>query len=98
MTSSDQTRRNRANAAFSTGPKTEGGKAKSAQNARRHGATAAPEPSSVATWLAIILGRPAISPEDIIANDDFGYRALELAIAEVRLASAEAALAEAAAG
>lgn len=95
MKTGDQTLRNRTNAASSTGPKTEEGKAKSAQNARRHGATAAPKPSSVVAWLAIILGKPGISPDDTRPNDDLGYRALELAIAEVRLASAEQALTEA---
>ena len=44
MTREDIAARNRANAQTSTGPKTARGKAAVAGNARRHGATARPDP------------------------------------------------------
>lgn len=85
--------RNRANAARSTGPKTRAGKAASAQNARRHGATGAPDPSSVLLWLAVIIGRPQITYKDLLPAGESGQLALNLAIAEARLSAAEGALA-----
>lgn len=94
MSSDRITRRNRANAQKSTGPKTREGKAEVAGNARKHGATAQPDPESVATWLSIICDRPEISPADLLPNDDLGYRALALAQAEVRVAVSELALIE----
>ena len=94
MTTDDLALRNRANAARSTGPKTQKGKAASSQNARRHGATGAPNPLSVAAWLGVILGRPQIVPRDLAPNDEAGQLAIDLATAEARLAAAEAVLAE----
>lgn len=91
--SADQfTRRNRANAKKSTGPRTARGKARVAGNARKHGATAQPDRQRVATWLAIILDQPEISGQDFTPTDDRGYRALALAQAEARLNAAEQAL------
>ena len=84
--------RNRANAQKSTGPKTARGKAVVAGNARRHGATARPNSQSVATWLAIILDHPDISPGQFTPDDERGFCALALAEAEVRLVAAERAL------
>lgn len=89
MSSDDISRRNRANAKNSTGPKTRKGKARVAENARKHGATAQPSPASVATWLAIILDQPQLTPSDLMPQDDAGYRALALAGAEARLIAAE---------
>lgn len=85
--------RNRANAAKSTGPKTRAGKAASAQNARRHGATGMPDASCVSLWLAVIIGRPEISHKDLMPSGESGQLALNLAIAEARLSAAEGALA-----
>ena len=86
--------RNRANAKKSTGPKTAQGKAVASQNARRHGATSRPDPKSVLTWLAIILDEPGVSWDAFMPADERGFRALALAEAEVRHASAERALME----
>jgi hypothetical protein len=63
-------------------------------NARKHGATAQPDPASVAKWLSIILDRPEISPDNLLPNDDLGYQAFALAQAEVRVAASEQALIE----
>jgi len=98
MSTDPITARNRANAQRSTGPKTAEGKAIVAGNARQHGATARPDPGSVAAWLAIILDRPEITPGDLLPGDDAGYRALALAEAEVRVVATEAALREFEAG
>jgi hypothetical protein len=94
MTQAHIADRNRANAAKSTGPKTRAGKAASSKNARRHGATGAPDPSRVASWLSVILDRPQVTPRDLIPADAVGDLALTLAMAEARLAAAEDALAE----
>jgi len=98
MTQAHIADRNRANAAKSTGPKTRAGKAASSKNARRHGATGAPGPSRVASWLAVILGRRQVTPRDLMPADAAGDLALTLALAEARLAAAEDALAEFEAG
>ena len=70
MSSDPITARNRANAQKSTGPKTAEGKAIVAGNARQHGATARPDPGSVAAWLAIILDRPEITPGDLLPGEN----------------------------
>lgn len=79
---------NRANATKSTGPKTVQGKAVVAGNARRHGATARPDPAAVATWLRIILDDPDITVEAFVPTEERGYHALMLAQAEVQLVTA----------
>ena len=94
MNSDRITRRNRANAKKSTGPKTGDGKAKVAGNARKHGATSQPDPTSVASWLAIISDEPDIETKDLVPSDDLGYRALALAVIEVQLIQCERALRE----
>lgn len=94
MTTARIAERNRANARHSTGPKSARGKATVAGNARRHGATRRPDPSSVIRWLAIILDRPKITPDDLMHEDEAVDRALVLSRAEVRLVAAEAALNE----
>ncbi|RFP88247.1 hypothetical protein DZK27_09140 [Rhodobacteraceae bacterium 63075] len=84
--------RNRANAAKSTGPRSDAGKAVVAQNARRHGATAQPDPERVAAWARIILDTPDLGPIDLLADDAHTRFALALAVAEARLAEATRAL------
>lgn len=98
MTSDRITERNRANAQKSTGPRSARGKAVVAGNARRHGATARLDPGSVATWLAIILDRPEITPDNLLPGEEEGYRALALAEAELRVVATETALWEFEAG
>lgn len=98
MSADGITDRNRANAKKSTGPTTSEGKAIVADNARRHGATARPDPCNVAAWLSVILDRPEITPRDLMPANEAGYRALALAEAEARLVAAERALREFEAG
>ena len=92
MTSQGISARNRANATKSTGPRTAAGKATSAQNARSHGATAKPDPASIAHWLRVILDNPDLRPADLFAEDDRTLRALALAEAEVKVSAALASL------
>ena len=92
MSSDNIAARNRANAQKSTGPRTAQGKATVSQNARRHGATSKPDPTSVAAWLRIILDDPDLQPAGFMKNDRRFARALALAEAEVSLCSARAAL------
>jgi hypothetical protein len=86
------TARNRANAAKSTGPRSAAGKAVVAQNARRHGGTAQPDPERVATWARIILDTPDLGPNEFLTDDVRTRSALVLAGAEARLAEATRAL------
>ena len=88
MTSQGIAARNRANAQKSTGPRTAAGKATSAQNARSHGATAKPDPASIAPWLRVILNDPDLRLADLFAEDDHTLRALALAEAEVKVSAA----------
>ncbi len=92
MTADGRAARNRTNAQKSTGPKTAAGKATVAQNARRHGVTAKPDPASVAAWVRVILDDPDLTPADLLAEDDRMRRALSLAAAEVKFWEALASL------
>lgn len=92
MTRDEIAARNRVNALKSTGPKAVQGKAVAAGNARRHGATARPDPAAVATWLRIILDDPDITAKALVSTDERGYRALMLAQDEVQLITAANAL------
>lgn len=94
MTGEEIAARNRMNAQKSTGPRTARGKAIVAGNARRHGATARPDPEVVATWLRIILDDPQIEPNALIPSDELSFRALMLAQAEARLVTAGTSLRE----
>ncbi len=91
MTANGKAARNRTNAQKSTGPKTVAGKAAVAQNARRHGVTAKPDPASVAVWVRVILNDPDLTPADLLAEDYRMRRALSLAAAEVKVCKAMAA-------
>lgn len=94
MTSDAIVRRNRANAAKSTGPRTPVGKAVVSRNARRHGATARLDPDRVHLWLRIILAAPHLGREaaDIAVDEEGAVVALALAKAEERYVLAEQAL------
>ena len=94
MTAEDIVRRNRANAARSTGPRTRAGKAIVAQNARRHGATAKLDPDRVRLWLKIILAAPDLDREAVNTAVGDGRKTLALALAEAeaRFGLAEQAL------
>lgn len=92
MSSDSITARNRENAQKSTGPRSVRGKAVVSTNARRHGATSQPDPTSVAAWLRIILNKADLVPRDLLSDDKRASSALALAEAEVRLGSARAAL------
>ena len=63
-----------------------------AQNARRHGATSKPDPTSVAAWLKIILDTPDLNAGDMLGDDIRIYCALALAEAEVRMWTTQSAL------
>ena len=92
MTLDRRAARNRANARKSTGPRTAAGKATSAQNARRHGATGKPDPAAVVAWLRVILDEPDLTPADLLAEDDRRLHALALAETEVKVNAALASL------
>jgi len=49
----------------STGPRSSAGRARSAQNAGRHGLTAAPDWSAVTSWFRIFLGDETAEPKRI---------------------------------
>jgi hypothetical protein len=65
MTSDRRIKANRKNAMRSTGPKSEGGKRRVSQNARRHGLTTPPDKDAVVSWIEIILDDPALDGHDL---------------------------------
>ena len=65
-----------------TGPRTAAGKAKSSQNARRHGLNTAPRPEDVSKWFNLILNNPEGAEEEPNSEDQRRDLALRLAVAE----------------
>ena len=65
-----------------TGPRTAAGKARSSQNARKHGLNTAPRPEDVSKWFNLILNNPAGAFEEPNSGDQRRDLALRLAIAE----------------
>lgn len=86
MTSSAQWKANRLNAQKSTGPRTERGRQRVANNAQKHGLSCQPKQERVLEYL-----RPLLKSELHESNlgqllqSDYGRAALSLAIAEARL-------------
>ena len=89
MTTHPTKSQHHASAQPSTG--TAGKKPTPTQNARRHGATARPDPETVALWLKVILGKDALSPDDLYPSNAAGQAVLQLAQAEARRLAAELA-------
>jgi hypothetical protein len=90
MASERQRVANRRNARKSTGPKSEGGKRRSSQNARRHGLTTPPSPDLVRFHYRLILGDDAAELVPLTADPRL-QAARSLAEAEARLERARAA-------
>ena len=65
-----------------TGPRTAVGKAKSSQNARKHGLNTAPRPEDVSKWFNLILNNPEGAIEEPNSGDQRQDLALRLAVAE----------------
>jgi hypothetical protein len=89
MTSDRRIAANRANAKNSTGPKSEDGKRRVSQNARRHGLTQATEPGRVLHHLSIILNDPRLHALPL--SPEGHALAMSLADAEARLERVRAA-------
>lgn len=83
MTSDRRMAANRENAKKSTGPKSEDGKRRVSQNARRHGLSTPPDAEAMREWLSIILDDPALEGHDLSFEGQ--SRAASLADAEARL-------------
>jgi hypothetical protein len=90
MATERQRAANRQNASKSTGPKSEGGKRRSSQNARRHGLTTPPSVDRVRFHLRLILGDAAAELAPLTA-DPYLQAARTLAEAEARLEKVRAA-------
>jgi hypothetical protein len=88
------TERNRANASQSTGPKTAQGKAVVSRNTVQHGATAKPDPDTVAIWLRNILNVPDAMLIGAFGESEVFLAAYHLAETEVQLIAAEHALSD----
>jgi len=83
MSSERQIEANRENAKKSTGPKSEHGKRRVSQNARRHGLTTPPNGDEVVTWTKVILDDPAL--DGINLSREGTSLVFSLAEAEARL-------------
>jgi hypothetical protein len=86
LASETQIQANRANAAKSTGPRTEEGKRRASGNARRHGLSRPPQASEVMAWYKVLTGT-GVDPALILKSDE-ERAALDLAEAEAHLANA----------
>ena len=86
MTTERQRAANRANAAKSTGPRTENGKRRAQGNAQRHGLSRPPQRADVAAWYKTITGRRLDVEALPIGEEE--RAALALAEAEAHLANA----------
>lgn len=84
MTTRKQAAANKANAQKGSGPKTANGKAKSAQNAKKHGVTAQPDWDMVTRFYRIIVEDSAAHP-DPFSQDPRAQAALALAEAQASL-------------
>lgn len=83
MTSERRVASNRRNATKSTGPKTEEGRRRVSQNARRHGLTQATKPESMMRFLSILLEDQRLRGRRL--STDCYALAVSLADAEARL-------------
>ncbi|WP_306120560.1 MULTISPECIES: hypothetical protein [unclassified Roseitalea] len=87
MTTDRQRRANARNAQKSSGPKTEAGQARSAQNARKHGLSSAAPVEATLAWFRLIIDEPTASL-DPFDGSPRKQAAIKLAAAEVQLARA----------
>jgi len=87
MTTDRQRRANARNAQKSSGPRTQAGQARSAQNARKHGLSSAAPVEATLAWYRLIMDEPTASL-DPFDGSPRTQAAMKLAAAEVQLARA----------
>ena len=94
MTSDFKHFSNRLGDSESTVAKSDQGKSKTSQNARKHGLTGLANREDVLAWVKVILGRADLGPQVLFSTDPIMEAAIALARAEVRRVRAEVALNE----